>query len=177
MFHLSRLSLSRMPTYEYRCPDGHEFERFAKMSESAAELSCPVCGKPAARRLSGGAGLVFKGSGFYLTDYGKNAHRKGGGDTVESGAKKSGESGDGPATASDTKSSDTKSSDTKSSESRPSEPKAAESKSGDATQRESKARDSKARDSTSSESKANPSKAGESKPSGSSGSSGQKPEK
>ena len=65
-----------MPTYEYRCPDGHEFERFAKMSESASELPCPVCGKPAERRLSGGAGLVFKGSGFYLTDYGKNAHRK-----------------------------------------------------------------------------------------------------
>ena len=161
-----------MPTYEYRCPDGHEFERFAKMSESAAELSCPVCAKPAARRLSGGAGLVFKGSGFYLTDYGKNAHRKGGGETVASGAKKSGESGDGPATASDTKSSDTKSS-----EPRPSEPKAAESKSDDSTQRESKARDSNARDSTSSESKANASKAGESKPSGSAGSSGPKPEK
>lgn len=67
-----------MPTYEYRCPEGHTFDRFAKMSEAAAELPCPTCGKPAVRQVSGGAGLVFKGSGFYLTDYGKNAHRTGG---------------------------------------------------------------------------------------------------
>ena len=66
-----------MPTYEFRCPDGHEFERFyRKISDAVAELPCPECGKPATRQLSGGAGLVFKGSGFYLTDYGKNAHRK-----------------------------------------------------------------------------------------------------
>ena len=68
-----------MPTYEYRCPEGHEFERFyRKISDAASELPCPTCGKLAERRLSGGAGLVFKGSGFYLTDYGKNAHRKAG---------------------------------------------------------------------------------------------------
>lgn len=67
-----------MPTYEYRCPEGHSFERFyRKMSDAAPELACPQCGKVAERRLTGGAGLVFKGSGFYLTDYGKNAHRKG----------------------------------------------------------------------------------------------------
>jgi putative FmdB family regulatory protein len=65
-----------MPTYEYRCPDGHEFERFyRKISDATPDVSCPVCGKPAERKLSAGAGLVFKGSGFYLTDYGKNAHR------------------------------------------------------------------------------------------------------
>ena len=65
-----------MPTYEYRCPNGHEFERFFKrMSASATEMPCVECGAPAVRQLSGGAGLVFKGSGFYLTDYGKNAHR------------------------------------------------------------------------------------------------------
>lgn len=74
-----------MPTYEYRCPEGHEFERFyRKISDAIADLACPTCGKPAVRIMSGGAGLVFKGSGFYLTDYGKNAHRKGG---VGSGAK------------------------------------------------------------------------------------------
>ena len=67
-----------MPTYEYRCPEGHSFERFyRKISDAAPELACPQCGKVAERRLTGGAGLVFKGSGFYLTDYGKNAHRKG----------------------------------------------------------------------------------------------------
>ena len=66
-----------MPTYEYRCPDGHEFEHFyRKISDAVSELPCPECGKLAVRRLTGGAGLVFKGSGFYLTDYGKNAHRK-----------------------------------------------------------------------------------------------------
>jgi putative FmdB family regulatory protein len=66
-----------MPTYEFRCPDGHQFEKFyRKISDAAMELPCPECGKLAARLVSGGAGLLFKGSGFYLTDYGKNAHRK-----------------------------------------------------------------------------------------------------
>jgi len=65
-----------MPTYEFRCPEGHEFERFYKtMSTAPSEVKCPVCGALAERQLSGGGGLVFKGSGFYLTDYGKNAHR------------------------------------------------------------------------------------------------------
>ena len=68
-----------MPTYDYRCPNGHDFEHFfRKISDATEELACPVCGAPAVRRVSGGAGLLFKGSGFYLTDYGKNAHRKGG---------------------------------------------------------------------------------------------------
>jgi putative FmdB family regulatory protein len=68
-----------MPTYEYRCPEGHDFERFFR-SISAAEpnVACPECGKIAERRMSAGAGLLFKGSGFYLTDYGKNAHRSSG---------------------------------------------------------------------------------------------------
>lgn len=49
-----------------------------KMSEAAAELPCPECGAAAMRQVSGGAGLLFKGSGFYLTDYGRNAHRTSG---------------------------------------------------------------------------------------------------
>ena len=66
-----------MPTYEYRCPNGHDFEHFfRKISDARSEMQCPACGVVAERRLSGGAGLLFKGSGFYLTDYGKNAHRK-----------------------------------------------------------------------------------------------------
>lgn len=60
-----------MPTYEYRCPEGHDFELFQKMSDKP-RTKCPVCGKQATRQISGGAGLVFKGSGFYITDYGKD---------------------------------------------------------------------------------------------------------
>jgi putative FmdB family regulatory protein len=96
-----------MPTYEFRCPDGHTFDRFyRKMSDAVSELPCPECGKTATRQLSGGAGLVFKGSGFYLTDYGKNAHRKG---EPANGAKPSGEG----ASSGETKSGDAKSSDAK----------------------------------------------------------------
>ena len=94
-----------MPTYEYRCPEGHSFERFyRKISDAAPELACPQCGKVAERQLTGGAGLVFKGSGFYLTDYGKNAHRKGQptakpseGSSENRGEGKTGESGGGDA--------------------------------------------------------------------------------
>ena len=81
-----------MPTYEYRCPKGHDFEHFfSKISDAKAELPCPTCGQAGERRISGGAGLVFKGSGFYLTDYGKNAHRGG----AASGSKENGAKGDG----------------------------------------------------------------------------------
>lgn len=67
-----------MPTYDFRCPNGHEFTRFYKtMSTSQSEVPCPECNAVAQRQMSAGAGLVFKGSGFYLTDYGKNAHRGG----------------------------------------------------------------------------------------------------
>jgi len=67
-----------MPTYEYRCPSGHEFERFyRKISDAAPGVTCPECGKVAERIMSVGGGFAFKGSGFYLTDYGKNAHRGG----------------------------------------------------------------------------------------------------
>ena len=65
-----------MPTYEFRCPDGHEFEKFYRtISTAEAEAICPQCGK-AAERMMSPTGFAFKGSGFYLTDYGKNAHRK-----------------------------------------------------------------------------------------------------
>jgi putative FmdB family regulatory protein len=60
-----------MPTYQYRCPAGHDFEKFEKMS-TKGRARCPTCGRTATRQISGGAGLVFKGSGFYITDYGKD---------------------------------------------------------------------------------------------------------
>jgi putative FmdB family regulatory protein len=66
-----------MPTYDYKCPNGHVSEKFfRKISDAAAELQCPVCGAVAERQLSGGAGLLFKGSGFYITDYGKDGKKK-----------------------------------------------------------------------------------------------------
>ena len=67
-----------MPTYEFRCANGHVFDEFHKISEAPSTATCPTCGATAERAISGGAGLVFKGSGFYLTDYGKNAHRTSG---------------------------------------------------------------------------------------------------
>ena len=64
-----------MPTYEYRCPKGHEFELFQPMSDEP-RAACPECGKTAERLLSGGAGLIFKGEGFYITDYRSEAYKK-----------------------------------------------------------------------------------------------------
>ncbi|HET7552446.1 MAG TPA: zinc ribbon domain-containing protein [Gemmatimonadaceae bacterium] len=65
-----------MPTYEFVCPNGHNFDKFyRKISDSASELPCPECGAMATRRISGGAGLLFKGSGFYITDYGKDGKK------------------------------------------------------------------------------------------------------
>ena len=59
-----------MPFYEYECSNcGHQLEELQSMSEKPL-LKCPACGKNALKRLVGtGAGLIFKGSGFYLTDY------------------------------------------------------------------------------------------------------------
>ena len=58
-----------MPTYEFKCPKGHVFEKFYPTITNTRRLKCPKCGKVAERLISGGAGLVFKGSGFYITDY------------------------------------------------------------------------------------------------------------
>ena len=65
-----------MPTYDFRCPAGHDFERFfGRISSAPSEVECPSCGATATRQISGGAGLVFKGSGFYITDYGKDGKK------------------------------------------------------------------------------------------------------
>jgi putative FmdB family regulatory protein len=59
-----------MPTYEYVCSKcGHHFEKFQSMRDEPLR-KCPKCKKAALKRLvGGGAGLIFKGSGFYITDY------------------------------------------------------------------------------------------------------------
>jgi putative FmdB family regulatory protein len=131
-----------MPTYEFTCPNGHDFEKFFRtISSGESELPCPVCGAIATRKISAGAGLMFKGSGFYITDYGKdgkkdqNASRKsasnGEGAAASSGSSESGSSGGDSKPAGDSKSSseskpsDSRSSDTKSS---PSDSKATDSK-------------------------------------------------
>jgi putative FmdB family regulatory protein len=64
-----------MPTYEYRCSKGHHFELFQRISEEPVK-TCPECGAPAERLLSSGAGLIFKGSGFYITDYRSDTYKK-----------------------------------------------------------------------------------------------------
>ena len=67
-----------MPTYDYVCNAcGHEFELFQSMSESVKK-KCPECGKLKLERLIGtGAGVIFKGGGFYETDYRSDSYKKG----------------------------------------------------------------------------------------------------
>ena len=62
-----------MPTYDYTCKKcHHQFERFQSITSDPIK-ECPVCGEESAiRKITGGAGLNFKGSGFYITDYKKN---------------------------------------------------------------------------------------------------------
>jgi putative FmdB family regulatory protein len=103
-----------VPTYDYVCDGcGHAFELFQSITEEA-QKKCPKCKKQKLRRLFGtGAAIVFKGSGFYKTDYRSDSYKKR-------------EAADKP--ASESKSSDSKSSDSKSSSAGKSEKK---TKSGD----------------------------------------------
>jgi putative FmdB family regulatory protein len=97
-----------MPTYVYRRTDGTTFEITQRITEDAL-TTCPETGQAVSRVISG-AGLIFKGSGFYLTDYARN---NGNGKAKEADSKPAGDSGslstsaDSPApapTASETKS-------------------------------------------------------------------------
>jgi predicted nucleic acid-binding Zn ribbon protein len=94
-----------MPTYEFRCPDGSIIEARFKISEVPESIPTPDGTGVATRIISGGASLLFKGSGFYITDYGKDG-------------KKDQRTGGAPASADSSPKSDTKS-DSKS-ESKPS---------------------------------------------------------
>ncbi|AEF82570.1 FmdB family zinc ribbon protein [Leadbettera azotonutricia] len=68
-----------MPTYGYECKScGHTFDAFQSMSDAPLKI-CPQCGKELRRLINGGTGIIFKGSGFYVTD------KKGGSGSVASG--------------------------------------------------------------------------------------------
>jgi putative FmdB family regulatory protein len=65
-----------MPTYEYECKKcGDSFELFQSMSEEPVKV-CPKCGGEARRLINGGAGVIYKGSGFYSTDKSAASHKK-----------------------------------------------------------------------------------------------------
>ena len=67
-----------MPTYDYVCDAcGHKFEEYQSMTDKLLK-KCPACGKPKLRRLLGtGAAIIFKGSGFYQTDYRSESYKSG----------------------------------------------------------------------------------------------------
>ncbi|MDR1100090.1 MAG: zinc ribbon domain-containing protein [Treponema sp.] len=66
-----------MPTYEYECKScGHTFEAFQSMRDEPIKI-CPQCGREVRRLINGGSGIIFKGSGFYVTDKGKGAAKPG----------------------------------------------------------------------------------------------------
>jgi putative FmdB family regulatory protein len=74
-----------MPTYGYECKScGHTFDVFQSMSDEPVKV-CPECGKEVRRLINGGTGIIFKGSGFYVTDKGKG---KGGSTTTKTDSSK-----------------------------------------------------------------------------------------
>jgi putative FmdB family regulatory protein len=99
-----------MPTYQFRCPNGTIVERSFKISEVPDAIPCPEGegGGSAVRIISGGAGLIFKGSGFYITDYGKDGKKdqreaskkpEGGGAGAAAAGEKAGKPADSGASA------------------------------------------------------------------------------
>jgi putative FmdB family regulatory protein len=64
-----------VPIYEYRCPEGHTFERFQSMTAPAPER-CDVCGASPVELVLYPVAIHYKGSGFYSTDYGKGKQAK-----------------------------------------------------------------------------------------------------
>jgi len=98
-----------MPTYEFRCPDGTIIERMFRISEVPQEIPVPNGEGMATRIISGGASLLFKGSGFYITDYGKDGKKD---QRAAAGGEKS-EGSSGESKSAESKSSESKSSDSK----------------------------------------------------------------
>ncbi|MEQ8848219.1 zinc ribbon domain-containing protein [Botrimarina sp.] len=104
-----------MPTYDYVCDAcDHEFELFQQISEPVKK-KCPECGKLKLRRLFGtGAAVVFKGSGFYETDYRSDSYKKAAEKDKKSGEKKSESKSESASAAPDSKSDTKKNTSTKS---------------------------------------------------------------
>lgn len=77
-----------MPTYEYECGScGHAFERFQRINDEPVRI-CPECGGEVKRLISTGGGLVFKGPGFYATDYRKGPQSPGKSESKEGDSKR-----------------------------------------------------------------------------------------
>lgn len=112
-----------MPTYDYECKScGHSFELFQSMSD-AVKRKCPECGKAALERLIGtGAAIIFKGSGFYQTDYRTDSYKKSADADKPADASKPAD-GKAPETKAESKS-DARSPNGKAADARASEPKA-----------------------------------------------------
>ena len=95
-----------MPTYEYECEAcGHRFEKFQSITASALR-KCPGCGRRRLRRLIGaGSGVIFKGSGFYQTDYRSDSYQKAAKKEDSAGKDKPADKSDKKASEGDTKAS------------------------------------------------------------------------
>ncbi len=94
-----------MPIYEYRCPNGHHFERFQPMTAPAPE-TCDDCGASPLELVLYPVAIHYRGSGFYTTDYGKGKAAKKDGES--GGSSSSGESRDSSSSGESAKKGDSK---------------------------------------------------------------------
>ena len=69
------LAFDRVPIYEYKCPKGHVYEVFQKMTDDQPEV-CEICGEGPVQRVLYPVAVHFKGSGFYTTDYGRGSRKQ-----------------------------------------------------------------------------------------------------
>jgi putative FmdB family regulatory protein len=92
-----------MPIYEYRCPNGHLFELFQRMSDDPAER-CEICGASPVVRVLHPVAVHYKGSGFYTTDYGKGSSKRGAGGGKDGDAPAKSDSGGDSSSSSPSKS-------------------------------------------------------------------------
>ena len=92
-----------MPTYDYECTKcGHEFELVQKMTDKPRR-QCPKCRGKVQRKIGTGAGIIFKGSGFYITDYRSEDYQKKAKAEKESGSAESGSGSTGSSSSGDAK--------------------------------------------------------------------------